>query len=214
MLVHVAVAMIGLLAFSALVIDYGVMWVEPPPGAERRRRGGARRRDLAGVRQPDRFRPRARSRQDSRRRRTGCSASRRTSTLRQRRQRRLNGHQFPDLRPARLRPLTGDTCVRVERLPQRRQRIRCRRSSRRLFGRSRAGRAGDRDGADHHAATRRDCMKPWAVADKWDEYDRECNGIGYRRRTMSQTDVDRGLRHGTTRLGPDTGIRSTCRADA
>ena len=55
-LVHVAVAMSGLLAFSALSIDLGTLWVARGAGAERRRRGGAGRRRVAGLRRPGRHR--------------------------------------------------------------------------------------------------------------------------------------------------------------
>ena len=44
MLVHVAVAMIGLLAFSALSIDYGVMWT-----ARRQAQNAADAAALAGA---------------------------------------------------------------------------------------------------------------------------------------------------------------------
>ena len=52
-LVHVAVAMLGLLAFSALVIDYGIMWSsrrQAQNSADAARAGG---RDLAGLRRAE-----------------------------------------------------------------------------------------------------------------------------------------------------------------
>ncbi len=58
-LVHVTVAIIGLLAFSALVIDYGVMWsAAVRPRTRPMRRTG--RRDLDGIHDAGRLRHRAR----------------------------------------------------------------------------------------------------------------------------------------------------------
>ncbi len=53
-LVHAAIAMLALIAFSALAIDYGALLVEPASGAERRRCRRARGRTVARVRRSGR----------------------------------------------------------------------------------------------------------------------------------------------------------------
>ncbi len=47
MLVQVAIALVGLIAFSAFVIDYGVMWVARRQAQNAADAGGDGRRDLA-----------------------------------------------------------------------------------------------------------------------------------------------------------------------
>ena len=61
MLIQVAVALLALLALSAFVFDYGVMWVSRGQAQNVGRCRRAGRRHLAGVRQPDRSRRRART---------------------------------------------------------------------------------------------------------------------------------------------------------
>jgi hypothetical protein len=54
-LIHVAIALLGLIAFSTFVTDYGVMWVSRA-GTDGGRCGCTLGSALAGLRQFDRFR--------------------------------------------------------------------------------------------------------------------------------------------------------------
>ena len=107
-LIHVAVAMLGLLAFSALVIDYGIFWVSRRQAQNAADAGGAGRRDGAGVRRPERLLPtRARP-----------SVGERTRSSALANQRRLGSGADVDIthghHVSALPPDDGaDTCVRV-----------------------------------------------------------------------------------------------------
>ena len=154
--------LLGLLAFTAFVVDYGIMWVEPRPGADR---GRCRRAWPARSRSRSKRRPIS----PARRRRRGPS-----------RCERVLG-QAPDVqssderrchvsRRARRGARAARHLREGGRLPQSGARQPAADVLRQPGRRHQSGRARDGDRADRHRQPT-DCLKPWAILDRWDEFD-------------------------------------------
>ena len=146
--------MLALLALSAFVFDYGVMWVEPGTGAERGRCRRAGRRYLAGpsTAPPIRHGARARAIAWPHRNRVWGQAPSVTPDV-----------TFPAVPSGRRAPPTR--CVRVDVFRNQNPRQRAAHVLRTPRRHHEPGCRGHGDGADRPPATHR-CLRPWTVVER------------------------------------------------
>ena len=156
MLIMVVVAMVALLAFSAFVIDYGVMWTGRGQVADGGRRRSARGRGRARLRQPDRFRHAAKTkaRATAREQRVGAAAGR-----------AVDGRHVPGVPAAGRRRYLREG----RRVPQPDAGQRPADVLRALVGVTAQG-VRSTATAQVGIGNAAKCVKPWAVADKWAEH--------------------------------------------
>ena len=156
--IHVAIALIALLSFTTIVIDYGIMWV-----ARRQGQNAADAAALAGAGtlslDPTGY--------DEARQRQKYSPARTWSGDKRPRQPTSWCRRCRSTAPTASRPASASTsCAASPIATVARTRIRCRRSLGRMIG---VNSQGIRATATAQVANGNavECIKPWVVSDKW-----------------------------------------------